>query len=134
VARNARVRAYVVPPGAWRVGALERLTADTLFLRPEGCARCASLALPRSSVTRFEASAGRDGHPFRGAALGLLAGAAVGAFVVAPCPHGNSGGDGPGCGLGQGLAAVYGAFGGLLVGGIVGAYWPTPERWRPARW
>ena len=133
VAPGARVRAYVVPPGAWRVGALDRLTADSLFLRADGCASCAGVAMPRSAVSRFEASAGRGGHPFRGMALGLVAGAAIGAFVVAPCPHGNRGGDGPPCGLGQGLAAVYGGFGGLLVGGIAGAYWPSKERWRPAR-
>lgn len=133
-APGARVRAYVVPPSAWRVGALERLTRDSLFLRPDGCAACATLAIPRTAVTNLDVSAGRGGHPFRGMALGLVAGAAIGAFVVAPCPHGNRGSDGPPCGLGQMMATIYGGLGGLFAGGAIGAYWPSRERWRPARW
>jgi hypothetical protein len=134
VASGDRVRAFVVPPGVWRTGTLAHLAGDSLRLRPAQCPTCAPDVLPRAAITRLEASAGRPGHPFRGMALGLLAGAAIGAFVVAPCPHGNVGSDGPPCGLAQGAATVAGGLGGLLVGGVAGAFWPSRERWRPARW
>jgi len=134
VAPGARVRAYVAPPGAWRAGTLGRLTGDTLFLRRTDCAACAPEAVPRAAVARLEASAGRGGYPFRGMAVGLVAGVAVGAFVIAPCPRGNARSDGPPCGQGQGVAAGAGALGGLAVGGVAGALWPPRERWRPARW
>jgi hypothetical protein len=134
VSAGARVRAFVVPPGAWRVGTLARVAGDSLLLRPARCPTCAPDVLPRASVARLEVSAGRPRYPFRGMALGLLAGAAVGAFVVAPCPHGNAGSEGPPCGLGQGMATVAGSLAGTFVGGVAGALWPSRERWRPARW
>jgi hypothetical protein len=125
--KNARVRAYVVPPGAWRVGALVRLTGDTLFLRPERCRMCAPEAIPRESMTRLEVS-GAGGHPLRGMAVGLVAGALVGGAL--PC-RGSHGGEGPPCGLAQANGAAWGAIVGALVGGIVGSYLPPRERWWP---
>jgi hypothetical protein len=134
VAPGARVRAFVAPPGVWCTGTLARVAGDSVLLQPAQCPTCAPEVLPRTAVTRLEVSAGRPGYPFRGMALGLLAGAAVGAFVVAPCPRGNAGADGPPCGQGQNIVTVVGGLAGMAAGGVAGALWPSRERWRPARW
>jgi hypothetical protein len=79
------------------------------------------LALPAHAQDTTVAERGNVGRVFTGGLLGLLGGAAIGAFIIAPCPHGNAGSDGPPCGLGQGLMAVAGAFIGFGVGAALGA-------------
>ena len=129
---GARLRIYLANDSATKRGTLEQITRDTLFFRP--CSNCAVVSTPRAAVNRFEVNAGPGGRPLTGAALGLLAGAAIGAFVVAPCPHGNAGADGPGCGLGQSLATVNCAFVGLVLGTAVGAWLLPRDRWRRGSW
>jgi hypothetical protein len=79
------------------------------------------LALPIHAQDTTVAERGNVGRVLAGALLGLVGGAAIGAFVIAPCPHGNAGSDGPPCGLGQSLMAVTGAIVGFGAGAAVGA-------------
>ena len=129
---GARLRIDLANDSATKRGTLEQITRDTLFFRP--CSNCAVVSAPRAAVNRFEWNAGPGGRPLTGAVLGLLAGAAIGAFVVAPCPHGNAGADGPGCGLGQSLATANGAFIGLVLGTAVGAWLLPRGHWERGSW
>jgi hypothetical protein len=129
---GARLRIYFANDSALKRGTLEQITPETLVFRP--CANCGVVSAPRATVNRFEVDAGPGGRPLIGAALGLLTGAAIGAFVVAPCPHGNAGADGPPCGLGQSLATVNGAFVGLVLGTAVGAWLLPRHHWRRGSW
>lgn len=125
------IRLHVAPNLVQR-GNLEALTSDTVFFRR--CSTCAVQATPHESVTRIEVDVGPGGYPLTGAVVGLLAGAAIGAFIVNPCSRGNAGADGPGCGFGQGMAAGGGAMIGLVVGTAVGA-WILPRRhWKRVHW
>jgi len=127
---GARARVYAAPSGISRIGFVERITADTLFLR--ACRGCKAEAFPRDAVQHVDVSIGRGGYPLRGVAIGVLVGAVVGAFVIQPCPAGTPGSDFTSCGFGRAATGLAGAFVGFGVGGAVGRWWPT-ERWRPAR-
>jgi hypothetical protein len=109
-----------------------RVQQDSVFLRR--CSHCSVEAFQQASATRVEVSLGHRSHRGLGAAVGFVGGAAIGAFVLAPCPHGNSGADGPPCGAGQAMGVVAGAFAGLFIGAIAGNWLGTSERWAPARW
>ncbi len=113
-------------------GEVLRVQHDSVFLRP--CSGCLNQGIPQSSATGVEVRLGHGGHGILGAALGFLGGGALGAFVLAPCPHGNYGADGPPCGTGQVYTALAGAFFGLFVGGAIGNWLIPSERWLPARW
>lgn len=78
ISAGSRVR-VATPDGAPFTGTLLTGDADTLVVQlPSG----ASLALPRTRVTRLEVSGGVRRHGWEGAGIGLLAGAGAGAAVA----------------------------------------------------
>ena len=132
VAPGARVR-VTAPGGAEpRVGTLVALTPDTLTAR---WATGDSGAVALAEVTGLEVSRGLRGRPWRGAGLGFLGGAVIGAVWGAKTYEGCNpqepcidfaGSDAASATAG---AIVLGAAG-ALVGGVVGALWRA-EAWRP---
>ena len=126
---GARARVYAAPSGVSRIGLVERVTADTFFLR--ACRGCKVEALPRDAIQHVDLSIGRGGHPLRGVALGTLAGTAVGVFVIGRCDTRDDA-LWVGCGYGHFMGGLAGAFAGMFIGGVLGRWWPK-ERWRPAR-
>jgi hypothetical protein len=127
---GARARVYVSPVGTKQVGVVERVAADTLFLR--ACRGCHVQILPRGAIQHVDISLGRGGYALRGVGYGVLIGTAFGVFVIGRCR------DRPGdqlwqCGALEPVAGgLAGAALGMLVGGALGRWWPF-ERWRPAR-
>jgi hypothetical protein len=126
---GARARVYAAPSGISRTGFVERVTADTLFLG--ACRGCKAEAVPRDAVQRVDVSIGRGGYPGRGVAIGVLAGTAFGVFVIGRCDTRDDA-LWVGCGYGHFVGGLAGAFAGMLIGGVLGRWWPQ-ERWRPAR-
>jgi len=99
------------------IGTLTALEGDALSLSLEG--RPEPITVPRTAVTKWEVSQGRQSHAGRGALWGLLAGAAAGVALAAADDA-----DG-------GWYAVAGAFcggAGAGVGALVGSLHKT-ERW-----
>jgi hypothetical protein len=128
---GARARVYVAPSGFTRVGVVERIASDTLFLRP--CPGCDVAGISREAVQRVDISIGRANHEPLGVGIGLVAGAAVGAALIGSECH-NTGGEKlwAGCGLARVAGGLIGGLGGIYVGAAIGTWWPR-ERWRPAR-
>jgi hypothetical protein len=127
-----RIRITLSPSLERTTGTVSRLEHDSLFFRP--CRQCSVEGFPLALATSPEIRIKHGDHGILGAALGFLGGAALGAFVLFPCPEGNSGADGPPCGLGQMEGTVAGAVVGLFIGGIVGRWLVPSERWAPGRW
>ena len=127
---GARARVYSAPSGISRIGFVERITADTLFLR--ACRGCKAEAVPRDAVQHVDVSIGRGGYPGRGVAFGVLAGTAFGVLVIGRCRDTSEGALWDGCGLGRLVGGFAGAFAGTFIGGALGRWWPN-ERWRPTR-
>jgi len=130
VTTGALARVHVAPLGAKQVGVVERLNADTLFLRP--CRDCKVRSFPRDAIQHIDIGLGRGGREIRGVTYGVLAGTAFGVFVIGRCQ------DRPGHQLWQCgafdpvVGGLAGAAAGLIIGGALGRWWPF-ERWRPAR-
>jgi hypothetical protein len=86
VGLGSRVAVPVAPtPDAgygneWWVGTLERITADSLYLRLEKAEQ--TRAMLRGSVSRLRVSSGTEGHAETGLLLGALAGIPVGYGVA----------------------------------------------------
>ena len=131
VSSSARARVYVAPSGIARVGVVERIAPDTLFLRP--CRGCDAEGISREAVQHVDISIGRVDYSLRGMGIGLLAGAAVGAALIGSECH-NTGGDHlwAGCGFARVGGGLIGGVAGLAVGGAIGRWW-WREQWRPAR-
>jgi hypothetical protein len=129
---GASVRIYLAPPADIWKGTVERVGADSVFLR--ACSTCEIETFRRDAANRLELNAGPGGHPFMGAALGLFAGAAIGALTVARCGQGKQLSGGPGCGIAVAPITVAGGFLGLLAGSVIGNWLVPRENWRPARW
>lgn len=105
-----------------------RFTEAARFDRSVQCSACAVTTPPSPIVAELDKRAERGGsYAYRGMAIGLVAGAAIGAFIIAPCPNGNSGSEGPLCGVGQAQATIMSGVGGLVVGGVIGALWPRRQ-------
>jgi len=126
---GVRARVYAAPSGVSRIGIIERITADTFFLR--ACGGCKAEALPRDAVQSVDISIGRGGYPLRGVAIGTLAGTAFGVFVFGRCDERDDS-LWVGCGYGHFMGGIAGAVAGMFIGGALGRWWPK-ERWRPAR-
>jgi hypothetical protein len=110
-----------------------RIERDSVFLKR--CGKCSAYSVPYALANHVEVRrAQRGGHGVLGMGLGFLAGGAIGAFILAPCPQGNSGADGPPCGLGQAQTALATAALGLFVGAVIGDRLVPSKRWVPARW
>lgn len=116
-------------------GRVTAYQADTLMLqRSEGDVR----AIPVSTITKLEASAGQKTNGRKGMTYGFLGGAASGAIIGAitykssNCPHGLYLGPPVDChgasGFKAGEGALFGGMLGLALGGIYGRYHRT-ERW-----
>ncbi|HJU69281.1 MAG TPA: hypothetical protein VJ650_13655 [Gemmatimonadaceae bacterium] len=107
-------------------GRVERLTADSMTIDPDGSRP--EVTLPFQGMSRLEVSTGkRPGVGLaRGAGtgfvIGSLAGIALGALQYYTCSKEE-------CGLWFLLTVPAGAGVGLIVGGIVGATRP-PDRWQ----
>jgi hypothetical protein len=117
-----RVRVTAPDLGVNRQSAvLETLRGDMLVVVEDSTIR-----IPVASVTRIDVHRGRHGHPWRGAGIGFLAGAATGAVAGAIlCQDGCIEWDtGAVVALG---AAVFSASG-AVVGGVVGAFIKT-DKW-----
>ena len=126
----ARIRVTAPARGLHsQVGTVLALRSDTLWLLtlPAGDA----ITLPVRELTRVELSQGLRGHALRGAGIGFLSGAALGAvlgYAFASDPKN--------CGFtpcGPGPDAAGGAFLGGLVGVVTGAIVGTnqrTERWK----
>jgi uncharacterized membrane protein YedE/YeeE len=127
---GARARVYASPSGVSRIGFVERITTDTLFLR--ACRGCKAEAVPRDAVQRVDVSIGRGEYADRGVTFGVLAGTAFGVFVIGRCRDTSDGALWDGCGFGRFVGGLVGAFAGMFIGGVLGRWWPK-ERWRPAR-
>src|SRR5438105_934900 len=86
-------------PGGSSIASVVRIEQDSVFLKK--CAQCFTYSVSQASAPDVEVSRRQPGgHAILGLGVGCLAGGLIGAFVLAPCPHGNSGADGPPCGLG----------------------------------
>jgi hypothetical protein len=119
-------------PGRSSIASVVRIERDSIFLKK--CAQCFTYSVSQASAPDVEVRQRQPGgHAILGLGVGFLAGGLTGAFILAPCPHGNSGADGPPCGLGQINATLYMASAGLFVGAIVGRLIPS-RHWVPARW
>jgi hypothetical protein len=90
-----------------------------------------SLRVPLRAIERIEVYAGRRSHPWRGAGIGFLGGAALGfglwyAADVGCYPEADT----------IGCATVFGAFGGgvlgALVGAVIGGFLVETDRWEVA--
>jgi hypothetical protein len=114
---RVRVVAPAVFPAAMK-GRIEALTADSLLLGRGGGAR---LQIDTREVVELSVTAGRNrfGWALRGAGIGLLAGAVLGA---------TAGGHGDDSGWGALVGFVAGGIVGLPLGAGVGAA-AAPERW-----
>lgn len=127
---GARARVYVAPSGTGRVGVVERIAPDTLFLRP--CVDCLVEAVPREAVQHIDVSIGRANYALRGVGIGFLAGAAIGGLAANyRCHHAVGTQLFSSCGYDQAMGGFLGAFAGMFIGGAIGRWWPK-ERWRPA--
>jgi hypothetical protein len=116
-----------------RTASVVRIERDSVFLKR--CRECSAYSVPYALANQVEVSRPqRGGHGILGMGIGFLAGGAIGAFILAPCPHGNSGADGPPCGLGQAETALATAVLGLFVGAVVGDRFLPSKRWVAARW
>jgi hypothetical protein len=120
--RSGTGRGEVCPK---HTGTFERVVADSIVLALDESGT--RLAVPVDSVTRFDVSARRQSHPWRGAGIGFVAGAATGAVAgVITC------GDGGCTEWGTGAVVVVGAAvfsaAGAVIGGVVGAFVKT-DRW-----
>jgi hypothetical protein len=130
LAAGARVRITVPSRNVTKqVGTLQAVLADTLVIDLLGARLGELLRVPLDSVTRLDVSDGRHRQTGRGAGIGFLAGAAVGAILgplTMECPD-------YGCDTSPAVAAVVGglALGGLgaLVGLGIGAA-TTSETWK----
>lgn len=137
VAAGTRVRLRIHPPRRFRfiqpqdrhvVGTLIRVGDDSVVVERRRSRR----STPRTAVVRLEVSASgrrRGVGALRGAALGLVAGAAGGAMLGESISEGCSGSLCPARGPLRRMGAL--AFGatGLVVGGVGGAI-QGAERWR----
>jgi hypothetical protein len=90
-----------------------------------------SLRIPLAAIERIDLYAGRQSHPWRGAGIGFLGGAALGfglwyAADVGCYPEADT----------IGCATVFGAFGGgvlgALVGAVIGGFLLKTDRWEDA--
>ena len=106
-------------------GVLTAMTAESIiFATGNGGNR---LAVPLDSVTRLEVIQGRSRHPWRGAGIGLLVGAAGGAVgTLIMCR--NDGCWDYGTGFWVARLSASGAVVGAVMGGIVGTFIKT-DRW-----
>jgi hypothetical protein len=131
VSSSARARVYVAPSGIARVGVVERIAPDTLFLRP--CRGCDAEGISREAVQHVDISIGRPDYSLRGVGIGVLFGAVVGTALIGSECH-NTGGEHlwAGCGFARVGGGLIGGSGGLFVGGMIGRFW-WREQWRPAR-
>lgn len=114
-----RVRVAVRGQGSRPIGALARLTADSMVI--------GDAAISRSNVTHLELSTGRKSRWLRGLGIGFAAGVAAGAIVGAahPCLDGEF--------TQLWCAAAFGVVGGavgLPIGALIGSGSHT-DRWRP---
>jgi hypothetical protein len=117
---GTRVRIVGPAGGQPFTGNVLRLTADTLAVATGG--GNALLQVPTSRLTSIDVSEGRDrlGWGMRGAAIGGLAGAVLGAAAM-----GRDDPGGMGAYAGFIAGGIFGVGGGAIVGAIV-----APERWR----
>ena len=116
-----------------REAVVEALRLDTLVLRTE-----ATIAVPRTSLTRLETYSGRRGHPWRGAGIGALGGLLIGGAiglvacenytVTTPTGVGNCLDSREGAQIILLAGLGIGAAGGALLGAAVGALIKT-DKW-----
>ncbi|MDQ6888446.1 MAG: hypothetical protein M3068_14325 [Gemmatimonadota bacterium] len=111
------------------IGSFSEVRADSLYLMVAGAVE--KRGVPLARIRRLAVSSGVVTHALGGAGLGLLAGAALMAGIAAATTERTAPVASP---LGKdaevGIAAVVGAVGGLVVGGVIGARTHT-ERWTP---
>lgn len=107
-------------------GTLIRMDADSVVLRRRA-GRDSSVAYPAASLTRVEVARGRSRHPWRGAAIGFVAGGALGelAAVSSTCSSSDCSDIDP---LVQAITVTVGAAAGTVVGTVVGLHGRT--RWQ----
>jgi hypothetical protein len=136
VGKRVRVTTPGVPGRDRYAGRVVAVGPDSLTLQRDGAP--APTAIPFTSITKVEVSRGRRPNGWRGAALGLVGGAAAGAVVglitykkqrgecyfLAPCTPDYR----PAEGIDPGGGAILGATGGLIVGTIAGRFIRT-EKW-----
>ena len=136
VGRRVRVTTPGVPGRDRYAGRVVAVSADSLTLHRDGAK--APSAIPFASITRLEVSRGRHPSGWRGAGIGLVAGAAVGT-IVGVATYQEKRGDCylfVGCtadyreakGISPSGGAILGAAGGMIVGTIVGRM-VRSERW-----
>jgi hypothetical protein len=129
---GARIR-FALPPGTPVVlGTAIEARQDTLLVRREESGD--TVALPLSQLVRLDISGGTQTHALRGAGIGFLAGAIVGAIAGQSSDRKCSSSMESSGWLTCGQNAGYGAIGlgvlGAGIGAIVGWVNPT-ERWQP---
>jgi hypothetical protein len=123
---GTKVRVRLAEDTAWRVGRLISTASDTLRLQE--CDTCSTTAYLIPTLAAIEVKSGRSVPIALGALFGALLGAGVGGLYAwektRDCDNEGL------CGLAYFAIPVFGA-GGLVVGGVVGAFIPYAA-WQPA--
>ena len=103
-------------------GYLQALAGDTLLIRAKSSDP--SLAIPAASVAQLWVVDGKKGNFWKGAGIGLLAGALIGGVIGSTQEFCLLD-----CGPATAIGVVVGAPAGLLLGGVLGAVVQS-DRWR----